>query len=164
MQISSIGSQLAYVVAPVLIVSAVLKARDHNKVVASFTTEKPTTLFRKPGFFWMFCIAELAIGVVAIAFASSDGALRYVSLAVMAAVFLAFSARCFFEVSKKSSIPCFCFGSISKKAPRKLACYRDTLFFVLTLLAIGSDPKAVSIIGVLLSLLVLTATIYEEIN
>lgn len=168
-------SQLPYVLAPILICSALLKSAVETlseiragQSGVSGTKSSLKQIFApvgrsyvESGWLWR---AELMVAGAVILFCPYEGPLRAVSQLMMAGLFGAFAVVCFLDMFNQEDKPCRCFGNLSKKPPRTFMCWRNVLLCALCLVGLFSAPSSISIVGLFLAVIVLGAILFEEIR
>ncbi|HMS25221.1 MAG TPA: hypothetical protein PKB15_06010 [Acidimicrobiia bacterium] len=159
MAIPDLASQLPYVGASVLIVSALLKIG--TRLPKESPQEISKIALMRDVYLWFI---ELVVAVSAIVFASHSGDARMIALLVGQVLFCGFFVMCLVDVLRHTKSSCLCFGGISKKPPRPLSCVRNGVLFGLWVVGSFAHPSALTLSGVIMSLVVLGAILYEEIR
>jgi hypothetical protein len=151
MTAQSFMSQAPYIVAPVLIVSGLVK------IVDRFRGSTKLIVF-------ISAIFELALGILLVVMSSREGIMRNALFVLTALLFLAFTLRCFEKKFRGNNEPCMCFGTSSIKGARTFACIRNLLLVVISLSAIFGDARGPSPWGIVMAIVVLGVIYFEEIN
>lgn len=156
MDIASFTSQIGYVLASVLFVSAGCKAYD---VIASFGSRRVRQSVLTVG----LVVSEAALAVVLLVAWVTDSLLQPVSVCT-AVVFAAFSLWCIYGVATKSTVPCKCFGYFSRTPPRLYKCIRNLLLAAVAVVGLFSTPESLTLAGVGCVAVVLGMVIFTEIR
>ena len=154
-------SQVPYVLAPILVCSAVLKS---VLIVPSKNAKKEVETSDQMGMAKYVWIPELALAAGTIFYASKDVLGRSIVMGLLCCTFAIFTLMCIRDLSRSKTQPCFCFGNLSRKAPRPFSCLRNGFLFLLSIAAFFSEPKSLTIAGAIASLILLGAILYEEIR
>lgn len=175
MNASDLASQLPYVLAPVLIVSALLKRimqlKDDGLEVANATDGRNISVQSVLNYLKKDLAASRMIWRVEILLAAgiiltsrSDGMARNVTHFSAVLLFSSFFALCLVDLIRKEKKPCLCFGALSKKPARPISCIRNAFLAIGALFAALAEPSNVSIVGLFVCACVLMVILYEEIR
>lgn len=140
-------SQIIFPLAALLFVSSILKLFS------------PITWGERLG-----ALFEGIVAIGAVLMSQFDLEARFLAIGTMALLYGLYLGYVVYGFYKKSTAPCICFGSLSIKPARVFSVARNALLFVSAILACFTEANGISIVGVLLTIVVLGAILFEEIR